>query len=111
LSAAGLEDLGTCFPDNEEKWCGASGVFLASEVKQKLNQSPYRIVDIDAVVLLEKPRIAAFRAQMQERVASALGISEEQVRLKGKSGEGLDAVGRGEAVACHAVALLQRTST
>ena len=106
LSGAGLDDLGTLFPDRDPRWRGVSGASLAREVCAHLRQSRYRIVDVDAVVLLEQPRIAPLRAAMRQSLALALEISTEQVRLKGKSGEGLDAIGRGEAIACHAVALM-----
>lgn len=106
LSAAGLDDLGTCFPDDDPRWRGADGATLAREVMQRIGSTRYRIKDIDAVVLLERPRIAAHRAAMRANLARALALPVDSVRLKGKSGEGLDAVGRGAAIACHAVALL-----
>jgi 2-C-methyl-D-erythritol 2,4-cyclodiphosphate synthase len=106
LSGAGLDDLGTLFSDRDPRWRGASGATLAREVCAQLRQSRFRILDIDAVILLEQPRVAPLRGAMRQNLAAALEIDAEQVRLKGKSGEGLDAVGRGEAIACHAVALM-----
>ncbi|MEW6747629.1 MAG: 2-C-methyl-D-erythritol 2,4-cyclodiphosphate synthase [Planctomycetota bacterium] len=106
LSAAGLGDIGTLFPDTSEEWLGASGERLAVITRKKLLALDFAPLDIDTVVLLERPVIAPHREAMQQNLARALGVHPDHVRVKGKRGEGLDSVGRGQAISAHAVVLL-----
>jgi 2-C-methyl-D-erythritol 4-phosphate cytidylyltransferase/2-C-methyl-D-erythritol 2,4-cyclodiphosphate synthase len=106
LGAASLGDIGRHFPDSDPAWKGASSVELLRTAVALVRQSGFRIVNLDVVVILERPKIGPFLARIRERLGEVLGIDAARVSVKGKTNEGLDAVGRGEAIAAHAVALL-----
>jgi 2-C-methyl-D-erythritol 2,4-cyclodiphosphate synthase len=106
LGAAGLGDIGRHFPDSDPKWKGADSIELLRQAARTVADAGYRVVNLDVTVILERPRIKDAIDQMRARLAGALGIDASQVSVKGKTNEGVDAVGRGEAIAAHAVALL-----
>ena len=107
LGAAGLGDLGAHFPSSDERWAGAdSGLFL-TEALRIAGESGWVLANVDATVRAERPRLAGHLAAMRERIAELAGVSAEQVNVKAKSGEGLDAIGRGEAIGATAVVLLE----
>ena len=107
LGAAGLGDLGAHFPSSDERWAGAdSGLFL-TEALRIAGESGWALANVDATVRAERPRLAGHLAAMRERIAALAGVSAEQVNVKAKSGEGLDAIGRGEAIGATAVVLLE----
>jgi 2-C-methyl-D-erythritol 4-phosphate cytidylyltransferase/2-C-methyl-D-erythritol 2,4-cyclodiphosphate synthase len=108
LGAACLGDIGRHFPDTDPKWKGASSVNLLRAAASKVRDRRFSIVNVDVVVILESPKIAPFLERIREGLASALDIAVECVSVKGKTNEGVDALGRGEAIAAHAVALLVR---
>ena len=108
LGAAALGDIGRHFPDSSPKWRNASSLAFLRHMRKLLRQAGYSIVNIDATVGLERPKLAPYIGRMQKKLATALGIKPTQVSVKAKSGEGLDAVGRGEAVRADAVVLIQR---
>jgi 2-C-methyl-D-erythritol 2,4-cyclodiphosphate synthase len=107
LGAAALGDIGHHFPDTSPKWRNASSVLFLRHVRRLLDQAGYAVVNVDATVGLERPKLAPHMPRMQKRLAAALGIRPAQVSVKAKTGEGLDAVGRGEAVRADAIALLE----
>jgi 2-C-methyl-D-erythritol 2,4-cyclodiphosphate synthase len=92
LGAAGLGDIGTHFPDTDAKWKGANSLLFLEHV--------------DAVVITEKPKLGPHFPKMREALARALGVPAEKIHLKAKTNEGVDAVGRGEAIAAHVVATI-----
>jgi len=106
LGAAALGDIGRRFPDTSPKWHGVSSLLFLRHVRKLLQQAGYAIVNVDATVGLERPRLSPHIPRMQEKLARALGLKSGQVSVKAKTGEGLDAVGRGEAVRADAVALI-----
>ena len=107
LGAAGLGDLGAHFPSSDERWAGAdSGLFLTGALRIA-GESGWALANVDAKVRAERPRLAGHLAGMRERIAELAGVSAEQVNVKAKSGEGLDAIGRGEAIGATAVVLLE----
>lgn len=106
LGAAGLGDIGTHFPDTDAKWKGASSLVFLEQVRTMFAGHSIRIIHIDAVVILERPRLGPHFPAMRAALAAALGISASQVHLKAKTNEGVDAVGRGEAIAAHAIATI-----
>ena len=110
LGAAGLEDIGTLFPDTDPALGGADSVGLLALVTDILRQGGMRTVNVDAVVICEEPRIAPHRQAMRDRLAAALGVEPEQVTLKGTTTEGMGFTGRGEGIAAQAVALVERLS-
>jgi 2-C-methyl-D-erythritol 4-phosphate cytidylyltransferase/2-C-methyl-D-erythritol 2,4-cyclodiphosphate synthase len=110
LGAAGLGDIGRHFPDTDPRWKDASSLELLARVASLIAENGFVVGNVDVTVVLEKPRISDYIDSMRTAVAGALGIDPDLVSVKGKTNEGMDAVGRGEAIAAHAVALL-RSST
>jgi 2-C-methyl-D-erythritol 2,4-cyclodiphosphate synthase len=104
LGAAALGDIGAHFPDTDPRWKGAaSRVFLEGAVKL-LKEHGYRPLSVDAVVILERPRLGPHIPAMRQALAGALGLSLAGVSVKAKTAEGLGPVGEGRAIECHAVA-------
>jgi 2-C-methyl-D-erythritol 4-phosphate cytidylyltransferase / 2-C-methyl-D-erythritol 2,4-cyclodiphosphate synthase len=110
LGAVGLGDIGRHFPDSDPQWKDASSLDLLARAKALASEQGYEVGNVDVTVVLEKPKIRDHIDQMRELIAGALGIDPSRVSIKGKTNEGVDAVGRGEAIAAHAVALLRSRS-
>jgi 2-C-methyl-D-erythritol 4-phosphate cytidylyltransferase / 2-C-methyl-D-erythritol 2,4-cyclodiphosphate synthase len=106
LGAARAGDIGQHYPDTDPQWKGASSIALLAEVAGLVRGRGLAIENVDVVVILERPKLGPHRDAIQSRLAEALGIAESRVSVKAKTNEGVDAVGRGEAIAAHAVALL-----
>ncbi|MBN1320916.1 MAG: 2-C-methyl-D-erythritol 2,4-cyclodiphosphate synthase [Thermoleophilia bacterium] len=106
LGAAGLEDIGSLFPDTDPAFAGADSVGLLATVAGLLRERGIEAVNVDAVVVCEEPRIAPHRQAMRERLASAMGIEVGRVTLRGTTTEGMGFTGRGEGIAAQAVALV-----
>ena len=106
LGAAGLGDIGTHFPDTDPKWKGANSLSFLENARELLAERRLAIEHVDAVVILEKPKLGPHFPRMREALAKSLGVAPETIHLKAKTNEGVDAVGRGEAIACHVVATL-----
>jgi 2-C-methyl-D-erythritol 2,4-cyclodiphosphate synthase len=106
LGASSLGDIGRHFPDSDPRWKGASSLDLLSRVVELIGERGFAVSNIDAVIVTERPRLAPFIEEMRSNLAAALEIEMDRVSLKAKTNEGLDAVGRGEAIAAHAVAML-----
>jgi 2-C-methyl-D-erythritol 2,4-cyclodiphosphate synthase len=107
LGAASMGDIGTHFPDTDEKWRGVSSLVFLRQVRQYLERKNWKIAHIDAVVVAERPKLGPYFPNMRVAIAKALGISSEQVNLKAKTHEGMGEIGRGEAVAAHAIATIE----
>lgn len=108
LGAAALGDIGSHFPDTSPRWRNASSLRFLREARARLKDSGYRVVNLDATVGLERPKLAPHILMMRAKLARALGISVEQISIKAKTGEGTDAVGRGEAIRADAVVMIER---
>ncbi len=108
LGAASLGDIGEHFPDTDERWRGASSVAMLRYAVELAAGRGFRVVNVDATIVAERPKLGPHRAAMAASLARALGLGESAVSVKAKTNEGVDATGRGEALAVHAVALLQR---
>jgi 2-C-methyl-D-erythritol 4-phosphate cytidylyltransferase/2-C-methyl-D-erythritol 2,4-cyclodiphosphate synthase len=106
LGAARAGDIGQHYPDTDPRWKGASSIELLREVAALVRGRGFAVENVDVVVILERPKIGPHREAIQLRLAEALGIDAGRVSIKGKTNEGVDAVGRGEAIAAHAVCLL-----
>jgi len=104
LGAAGLGDLGEHFPDSDAQWEGADSMDLLSRVVSLLEERGWLPANVDCSVVLEAPRLAPHRGLMQERLGAVVGAD---VTVKPKRAEGLGALGRGEGIACWAVALVE----
>ena len=107
LGAANLGDIGTHFPDNDPRWKGASSLLFLEHVRGLLAERHLRIEHIDAIVILERPKLGPHFPAMREALAGALGVETGSISLKAKTNEGVDAVGRGEAIAAHAIATIE----
>ena len=108
LGAAGLDDLGTLFPDRDARWKDASSAELLVEVVARVRTAGWKPVNADVVIATEGPRIAPHRAEMRARIGELLGLPSDAVNVKGKSLEGLGALGGGGGVAVQAVCLIER---
>ena len=104
LGAAGLGDLGDHFPDTDTRWAGADSIALLAEVVRLVAEAGWTVVNLDSTVIAERPRLGRFRTAMAERLAA---VVEAPVSVKATTHEGLGALGRGEGIACLAVALLE----
>ena len=107
LGAAGLGDIGTHFPDTDPKWKDAASLRFLERVRELLAEHKLRITHIDAVVIVEKPKLGPHFPAMREALAKSLGISASAINLKAKTNEGMDAIGHGEAIAAHAIVTLE----
>ena len=107
LGAAGLGDIGAHFPDTDPKWRDVSSLRFLERVRELLAERRLRIAHIDAVVILEKPKLGPHFPAMREALAQSLGISASAINLKAKTNEGVDAIGRGEAIAAQAIVTLE----
>ena len=108
LGAAGEGDIGGRYPDSDPRWAGADSLKLLRDTADFLKQKGFSVVNIDATVICQKPKIAPHASQMCENIASACGVSFQQVNVKGKTEEGLGFTGAGEGIAAQAVALLEK---
>lgn len=106
LGAGGLGDIGTHFPDTDPQWKGVSSLLFLERTAAMLAERALRIAWIDAVVILERPKLGPHFTAMREALAGALKIPLETINLKAKTNERLGELGRGEAIAAQAVATL-----
>ncbi len=106
LGAAGLGDIGQLFPDSDPQWKDISSLRLLSRTVDLLAQHGLRVQQVDTVVVAQQPKLAPFFPRMREALARALGVDAARVNIKAKTTEGMEAIGRGDAMAAHAVALL-----
>ena len=103
LSAAGLGDIGTHFPDTDPAYAGADSLVLLTEAAAKVRAAGWEPGNVDCAVVCERPKIASRRAEMEARLSGAAGAP---ITVKGRRAEGLGAIGRGEGIACFAVAVV-----
>lgn len=108
LGAAALGDIGQHFPDSDPAYKGVSSMVLLRSVGGILRNAGYDVVNIDATVLAQAPKLAPYREEMRRRIAEALGIDFARVSVKATTEEGLGFTGAGEGIAVHAVALIEK---
>ena len=106
LGAAALGDIGALFPDTDEKYAGADSLLLLSEVVRTVTESGYRIGNIDATVIAQRPKLAPYIDAMRVNLAAAAGLDTGDVSVKATTEEGLGFTGDGSGIAVHAVALI-----
>ncbi len=109
LGAAGLDDLGTRFPDTDPAWKDADSADLLSASVAALKEAGWSVGNVDIVIATEGPRIAPHRSEMRARVAELLGVDADAVNIKGKTLEGLGALADGAGVAVGASCLIERS--
>jgi 2-C-methyl-D-erythritol 4-phosphate cytidylyltransferase/2-C-methyl-D-erythritol 2,4-cyclodiphosphate synthase len=107
LGAASLGNIGSHFPDTDPAWRGASSLDLLRRATAHLRQAGFRVTNVDAVVIAERPKLAPHLDAICANLAAALGIATGRISVKGKTNEGVGEIGRGEAIAAHAVALVE----
>jgi len=107
LGAGALGDIGRHFPDTDERWQGAAGLDLLARAVELVRAQGFATVNIDAVVIVERPKLTTHVPEICRNLARTLGVEASAINVKGKTSEGVGEIGRGEAIACHAVALLR----
>ena len=107
LGALALGDLGHYFPDTDPKWEGVSSLVILDQVYEMMKAKGYRIGNVDALILIERPKMAPHIMKMRENIAGALHTSVDNVSVKATRGEGLGFVGHEEGVLAQAVVLLE----
>lgn len=108
LGAAAAGDIGRLFPDTDPQWEGADSLALLRGAMTHISALGYRVSNVDITVITQKPKLLSYLDQMRANLATALQVDPSAVSIKGKTNEGVDSMGRGESMACHAVALLSR---
>jgi 2-C-methyl-D-erythritol 4-phosphate cytidylyltransferase/2-C-methyl-D-erythritol 2,4-cyclodiphosphate synthase len=108
LGAANLGDIGRLFPDTDPRYQDADSLVLLADAAARVAAAGWQVVNVDVVVIAERPKIGPHAAAMQAALAATLGVDAGAIAIKGKTNEGVDATGRGEALAVHAVALIAR---
>ena len=106
LGAAALPDIGHYFPPSDPAIKNIASAEMLAKAASEVRRLGFRIMNVDSVVVAEAPKIAPHREAMRKTIARLLGIAVPDVQVKGKTNEGLDAIGRGEAIAAHAVVLI-----
>lgn len=107
LGAAALGDIGKHFPDTDERYKGASSVKLLECVKVLLDEKGYRVNNIDATIIAQRPKLRPYIEQMEENIAKTLEISVDQVNVKATTEEGLGFTGAGEGISSQAICMLE----
>ena len=111
LGAAGLGDIGTHFPDTDKKFENISSIKLLEIVYQMLLEKHYLIVNIDAIIIAEEPKMSAYMGQMRENIAYALKLTTENVNLKATTEEGLGFTGSKEGIAAQAICMIRQENS
>jgi 2-C-methyl-D-erythritol 4-phosphate cytidylyltransferase/2-C-methyl-D-erythritol 2,4-cyclodiphosphate synthase len=108
LGAAALGDIGVHFPDSDPRWKDARSLDLLRRAASMAGENGFEVGNVDVTVVLESPKLREYIDQIRSSIATVLGIEVDRVSVKAKTNEGVDAIGRGEAIAAHAIALLRR---
>jgi 2-C-methyl-D-erythritol 2,4-cyclodiphosphate synthase len=110
LGAASMGDIGELFPDTDPANRGRDSAHMVATACERLRAHDWKIVNVDCIVFLEQPKLGPHKNAMRMRVAELLEIPAHDVGMKAKTGEGVDSIGRGEAIAAQCVALIERTT-
>ena len=108
LGAAGLGDIGDAFPDTDGMWKDADSSFFLTETARRLAGLGWAVGNLDVTVFAEQPKLGPVKAAIRENLARLVGVPVDAVNVKAKTGEMVGHIGRGEAIGCHAVVLIQR---
>ncbi len=107
LGAAGLGDIGDAFPDTDPAWKGADSRLFLRDTLQRLNRAGWAVVNVDVIVFAQEPKLGPLKAAIRQSLAELLGLGADAVNVKAKTGERVGHIGRAEAIACQAVALVR----
>jgi len=108
LGAAALGDIGAYFPSSDERWRGAPSAAFITATMEALGRDGWRLVNVDATIVAERPRLSPHVAAMRASLAELLSVTVERVSVKSKTTDGMGFTGREEGIACYAVALIER---
>ena len=110
LGAMAFDDIGTLFPDTDDRFKGADSVLLLKRVANMVQSEGYWINNIDSNIIAEAPKMMPYIPKMKAILASELGLADTDISIKAKTKEGLDAVGNGLAIEAHAIVMLEKIS-
>jgi 2-C-methyl-D-erythritol 2,4-cyclodiphosphate synthase len=108
LGAAGLGDIGDAYPDTDPQFKDRDSSFFLHETLIRLNQKGFRVVNVDVIVFAQEPKLGPLKGQMRKKLAELLTLDVDAVNVKAKTGEKIGAIGRGEAISCQAVVLIDK---
>ena len=108
LGACGLGDIGRHFPDSSEEFRGISSLVLLSRVKSIIESEGCSVVNVDATLVLQRPKVAPYIDEMKSNIATTLGIQSDRINVKATTEEHLGFTGRGEGISAHAVAMIKK---
>jgi len=111
LGAAALGDIGMHFPDSDPRWKGADSLVFLRDAKDLVETTGYRVLNVDATVILERPKLQDFRLAIRERLAETLEVEVDRISVKFKTAERLGPVGEGRSAEAQAVVTLQKLGT
>jgi 2-C-methyl-D-erythritol 2,4-cyclodiphosphate synthase len=109
LGAAALGDIGDLFPDTDPRWKDADSRLFLNETLTRLNRGGWRTVNVDVTIFAQEPKLGPVKAAIRANLAELLGLPLDAVNVKAKTGEKVGHIGRGEAIGCHAVVLIEAT--
>lgn len=109
LGACGMGDIGVHFPDTDEAYRGISSIKLLQEVKRKIRSNFFEVVNIDATIIAQSPKLSPYMDEMKKKIAAALEVDSNRVNVKATTTERLGFEGRGEGIAAQAIALVKGT--
>ncbi len=108
LGAIGAGDIGELYPDKDPQWKGADSRIFIEGAMARVTRAGFSVANTDIIIHAEKPKLGPVKERIREQVAKCLGIEADRVNIKAKTGEKVGHIGRGEAMACHAVVLLKK---
>ena len=106
LGAAGLGDIGDAYPDTDPAYRDCDSSVFLRETLARLNQLGWRLVNVDVIIFAQEPKLGIMKQKIRQHLAGLLGLGPAEVNIKAKTGEGVGAIGRAEAIGCQAVALI-----
>ena len=109
LGAAALGDIGDAYPDTDPRWKNADSRLFLTETLARLNQMGWKPVNVDVTIFAQEPKLGPVKAAIKSSLAHLLGLNADCVNVKAKTGEKVGHIGRGEAIGCHAVVLIEKT--
>ena len=108
LGAAAMGDIGCLFPDNDEKYKGADSLVLLAEVVKEIGKNGYSVVNVDATIIAQRPKMRMHIDKMRENIAGACGVDVDRISVKATTEEGLGFTGSGEGISAQAICLIEK---